>query len=153
MANDPISAALADAKGAIAKANTKFPSAMAPRTPAPKPAAPAAAPKASMSTGEPEKGIKGELADKASNVDSYVKALPKMHKGGPVMTDGAYQLKAGEHVLTAPEAVKAKKHALMASGIKSLAQAGPSKKGNDNDKSNGKQWQGKIAPPKVDSRI
>lgn len=148
MANDPISAALADAKGTLAKANTKFPSAMAPRNPVPKTAA-SAAPKASMSTGEPEKGIKGELADKAANVDSYVKAFPKMHNGGPVVADGAYQLKAGEHVLTETEAKKAKKHALMASGIKSLAKAGPNKKGNDNDQSNGKQRQGKITSPEI----
>jgi hypothetical protein len=52
---------------------------------------------------------------------------PKMHTGGPVMADGTYQLKAGEHVLTAPEAAKARKHAIMASGIKSLAKAGKGK--------------------------
>ena len=50
--------------------------------------------------------------------------LGSMHTGGPVMADGAYQLKAGEHVLTAAEATKAKRHALMASGMKSLAKAG-----------------------------
>lgn len=54
--------------------------------------------------------------------------LGSMHTGGPVMADGAYNLKAGEHVLTAPEAAKAKKHALMASGIKSLAKAGKAAK-------------------------
>jgi hypothetical protein len=50
-----------------------------------------------------------------------------MHTGGPVHADGAYQLKAGEHVLTAPEAAKARTHALAASGMKSLAK--PAKHG------------------------
>jgi lysophospholipid acyltransferase (LPLAT)-like uncharacterized protein len=55
-----------------------------------------------------------------------IKVAPekKMHNGGPVMADGVYRLKAGEHVLTAPEAAKAKKHAMMASGMKSLAKSG-----------------------------
>lgn len=52
--------------------------------------------------------------------------LGTLHTGGPVMADGAYKLKAGEHVLTAAEATKARKHALMASGIKSLAKSGKS---------------------------
>jgi hypothetical protein len=52
--------------------------------------------------------------------------LGSMHTGGPVMADGAYRLKAGEHVLTAAEAKKAQKHALMASGMKSLAKSGKS---------------------------
>ena len=45
------------------------------------------------------------------------------HKGGEIPTDGTYKLKAGEHVLTAAEAAKARKHALMVSGMKSLAKA------------------------------
>ena len=52
-------------------------------------------------------------------------AVPKRHNGGPVLKDGAYALKAGEHVLTAKEAEKARKHALMASGLKSLAKPAP----------------------------
>lgn len=51
--------------------------------------------------------------------------LGSMHKGGPVKADGAYNLKAGEHVLTASEAANARKHALMASGMKSLAKPSP----------------------------
>ena len=47
--------------------------------------------------------------------------IPLRHKGGPIPKDGAYKLKAGEHVLTAKEADTARKHALMASGMKSLA--------------------------------
>lgn len=53
--------------------------------------------------------------------------MGSMHNGGPVLADGAYRLKAGEHVLTAPEATKARKHALMASGMKSLAKPGKAK--------------------------
>ena len=40
------------------------------------------------------------------------------------MTDGVYRLKKGEHVLTAPEAARAKKHALMHAGMRSLASMG-----------------------------
>lgn len=43
------------------------------------------------------------------------------HKGGPILKDGVYQLKAGEHVLTENEARKARQHGLMAAGLKSLA--------------------------------
>jgi hypothetical protein len=55
-------------------------------------------------------------------------SIPRMHNGGPVLSDGAYQLKAGEHVLTAAEAAKAKKHAIMAAGIKSLVKPGKGSK-------------------------
>jgi hypothetical protein len=48
-----------------------------------------------------------------------------MHKGGTVKVSGDYNLQAGEHVLTASEAAKARNHALMASGMKSLATPGP----------------------------
>ena len=41
-----------------------------------------------------------------------------MHDGGPVETDGVYALKAGEHVLTAPQARMARHHALMSVGMK-----------------------------------
>ena len=108
--------ALADAKAALAHANKTFPS------PAPKPApvvkSPMPAPKA-PSLGE-------ELGAKTRNINEYVNA-PKMHKGGPVLADGVYSMKAGEHVLTAAEADKARKHALMAVGMKSLAKPGKAK--------------------------
>ncbi len=74
-----------------------------------------------------------EASDKASaaattshqrEVSRPAEITPSFHKGGTVKKDGTYRLKAGEHVLTAPEAEKAKKHAIMASGIKSLAKAG-----------------------------
>lgn len=109
---------LSGAKNALATAGAKFPTPKAPATPAPKVSV---APKPSMSTGEPEKGIGNELKAKQDNIDEYMKAIPKMHKGGPVLKDGPVMLKAGEHVLAKGEADKARKHALMASGMKSLA--------------------------------
>lgn len=51
----------------------------------------------------------------------YSDEATSYHTGGTIPADGVYKLQAGEHVLTAPEAEKAKKHALMASGMKSLA--------------------------------
>jgi hypothetical protein len=108
--------ALADAKAALAKANEEFPtsqaSAAAPAKAPAKPAAPAKAP-----------NLGQELAAKKTMVDKARQALPKMHKGGEVLADGGYDLKAGEHVLTVSEANKARKHALMAKGMKSLAKS------------------------------
>lgn len=108
--------ALSDAKAALAHANKTFPpkaaSAVKPAAPTPRPAAPS---------------LGDELAAKQVLVNKAVKALPRMHKGGPVPADGAYNLKAGEHVLTASEAGKARQHALMASGMKSLAKPAPKK--------------------------
>lgn len=54
--------------------------------------------------------------------------IESRHKGGPIIKDGVYKLKAGEHVLTEDEAHQARKHAIMASGIKSLASPGPKAK-------------------------
>lgn len=107
---------LAAAKGTLAGANKTFPS---PKAAAPaKPVVPAApTTKSAPTLGE-------ELSAKKTMVDKAQKALPSMHNGGPVAADGAYQLRAGEHVLTASEAVKARKHALMAVGMKSLAKPG-----------------------------
>jgi hypothetical protein len=110
--------ALSDAKAALAHANTAFPSPKPEAKPTP---APAAAKSAKASS------IGQELAAKKMMVDKAMSALPKMHKGGPVHADGAYNLKAGEHVLTAPEAAKARTHALVASGMKSLAKSAPTK--------------------------
>jgi uncharacterized phage infection (PIP) family protein YhgE len=116
--NDAITKALSSAKSALGHANATFPSS-AVSTPA-KTAVAAAVPKAA-SIGE-------ELNAKKANVDQYMKTLPKLHKGGPVLKTGAYQLKAGEHVLTMSEAATARKHAIMASGVKSLARPGKAKK-------------------------
>jgi hypothetical protein len=60
-----------------------------------------------------------------AKVHSKYPTIGKMHNGGTVKADGAYDLKAGEHVLTAPEAAKARNHALMASGMKSMATPAP----------------------------
>ena len=119
MAND-VNSMLAAAKGTLAHAEKSFPSSGAPSSGAPKSATPAAKPAA---TAKPAPSLGDELKAKAANVDTYVRVigLPKMHNGGPVATDGAYNLKAGEHVLTAPEAAMARKHAMMAVGMKSLA--------------------------------
>ena len=59
--------------------------------------------------------------DAQSGKKPYSDESTSYHTGGTIPEDGTYQLEAGEHVLTATEAEKAKKHALMASGIKSLA--------------------------------
>jgi hypothetical protein len=114
--------ALSDAKTALAHAGTAFPSA-APSTPS------VAAPKVAAAKAPPSIGQ--ELLAKKTMVDKARSVLPSLHNGGPVLADGGYQLKAGEHVLTASEAGKARKHALMASGMKSLAKPGKatSKKG------------------------
>src|SRR5579864_4093498 len=114
--------ALSDAKAALANANKAFPSSpiKSAGTAAP---APAVAPK----TVAPSLGA--ELAAKKTMVDKARSALPKMHNGGTVKADGDYNLKAGEHVLTAPEAAKARQHALMASGMKSLAKLAPARRG------------------------
>jgi hypothetical protein len=121
MADDAVSKALASAKATLAHANAAFPTADKPAAPAPK--APAA---------KPAPTLGDELAAKATMVGKARGALgvPRMHNGGPVPADGMYQLKAGEHVLTAPEAEKARKHALMAVGMKSLTK--PASKGQPN---------------------
>jgi hypothetical protein len=110
MATDPVSDALASAKGALAHANAAFP-------PAAKPAAAPAAPNAPAKA--PTLG--DELKAKKTMVDKARSALPKMHEGGPVPEDGGYELKAGEHVLTAAQAKMVRKHALMSVGMHSLA--------------------------------
>ena len=119
MPQDDINSKVSAAKGVLATANSKFPSPKPPAAPKPAP---------SRVTAKPAPTLGSELAQKASNVDTYAAALPKMHKGGPVMKSGGYDLQMGEHVLTAAEAQMARKHALMASGIKSLAKPMPSEK-------------------------
>jgi hypothetical protein len=110
--------ALSDAKAALANANKTFPSSSIKSAGAATPA-----PTIPAKTVAPSLGA--ELAAKKTMVDKARSVLPKMHNGGTVKADGDYNLKAGEHVLTAPEAAKARQHALMASGMKSLAKPGP----------------------------
>ena len=110
---------LSDAKAALANANKAFPS-----SPIQSVGASAAAPAPKVADKPVAPSLGQELATKKTMVDKARSALPKMHKGGTVTADGGYDLKAGEHVLTAPEAAKARQHALMASGMKSLAKPG-----------------------------
>lgn len=124
--NDPVAKALAGAKATLAHANAAFPSSGASAITSKPAAAPAPKKSSSISIGEPEKGTANELKSKVDMVGKAKTALGdaiKMHKGGPVKKSGTYQLQAGEHVLTAPEAKTARKHALMMSGMKSLAKA------------------------------
>jgi hypothetical protein len=105
--------ALSAAKNALAHATKTFPS-----SPLASPAKPVVA------ATKPISGLGAELTAKKTMVDKAQSALPALHGGGPVPADGAYNLKAGEHVLTATEAAKARKHAIMAAGIKSLTKSG-----------------------------
>lgn len=116
MPQNSVTDALKSATSTLNQANKAFPSPKPAAAPVPKPAA-APAPK-------PAAGVGAELKAKSDNVAQYTSA-PKMHNGGPVLRDGVYQLKKGEHVLTEPEARKAKKHALMAAGMESLSKVVP----------------------------
>ena len=120
MPQDDVASKLAAAKSTLSHASAAFPSSMAPKTAAPAASTPAPAKPASTGTGQGS-GIKEGVESRQQSLKAL---LPKMHNGGPVLHDGGYSLKAGEHVLTAAEAQKAKKHALMAVGMKSLAKAG-----------------------------
>ena len=92
-------------------------------------AMPIADPKSDDSSKKPQSGTQkagsalqsaGKAIGGGLTPGDFVKA-EIMHKGGPVTHDGIYRLKMGEHVLTEAEAKNARKHALMASGMKSLA--------------------------------
>ena len=123
MANDPVAAALSKAKTTLAHANSSFPgtgsSAVSSPTPSPAPV------KSTPTIGQ-------ELAVKKGMVDKARTAIPKMHVGGPVPADGTYDLQAGEHVLTAPQAKMVRKHALMSVGMSSLARSAQQKDGGLN---------------------
>lgn len=114
--DDPVAKALAGAKGFLKEHPADMSKADPPRRPAPAPT-----PKPS-SMGEEAKGA-ADMVQKAKTALNVSNA-PKMHKGGPVKKDGIYSLQAGEHVLTADEAQMARKHAIMASGMKSLSKPG-----------------------------
>lgn len=132
MAND-VASRIAEARKVLAKANNLESEAGGPLPSSrPKPApAPKATPKPSSPSyfqqaralangyGEAARGIRAN----AQNVDQYANA-PKMHNGGPVLQDGVYRLKKGEHVLTPREVSRARNHAMVAAGMKSLVKAG-----------------------------
>ena len=115
--SDSVSKALASAKSELASSYKKIPPMSTTPTPSP-----AAQPKSPAPVTKPP-SISDELAAKKANVDQYTASLPKLHRGGEVKADGAYQLKKGEHVLTPKEAKVAHKHALMMSGLKSMAKS------------------------------
>ena len=103
--NDKVNAA----KAALTSAIAKFPSAPKPATaPITKPPAPAKPSALGDST------IAPSLKAKQDNINTYMNATPKMHKGGVVPEDGIYNMKKGEHVLTARQ-----KKAMM-DGMKAL---------------------------------
>jgi len=137
-------ATLAKSKSVLAHANAAFPSSMAPK-PAQKPMA-----QASLTHEAPEhRPVPSDRATtRQQNIQavsdvaksagmSGVGTIGTLHNGGPVTRDGAYNLKKGEHVLTEPEAKQARKHALMASGIKSLAKTAPKTAGEPAAKKSG----------------
>jgi len=109
------------AKAVAASADKAFPSKFA-KIATGTTAAPVAAPKPTVAPA-PAVNLGTELAAKKTMIDKAAVTTPKMHSGGSVKADGDYNLKAGEHVLTEPEAKLARKHALMFSGMKSLAHA------------------------------
>jgi hypothetical protein len=123
MADDGgVSVAVKGAKSALAHARAAFPQPKAVPNATPRATSTPATPvKAAPTTGD-------ELKAKEDNVAQYLKAVPKMHNGGPVVGDGPRNLKDGEHVLTAAEVKIVRKHALMAAGLKSLAKEAPKAK-------------------------
>lgn len=110
---------VADAKKAYVAAGGGKMSPM-PATPAPSSAAVKSTPSVKPAPAKAPTTM-DELKVRQANIDKVKASLPKLHDGGPVKVDGAYQLKAGEHVLTAAEAARARKHALIHSGMRSLA--------------------------------
>ena len=117
---------LASAKQTLSKAQKDFPSSSL-ATPAPKASPAAAAGKAVTSGAASTTGLGAELtaaktsrakATTAGKVSGTTPVMPSMHEGGPVPADGPYNLKAGEHVLTAPQVKMVRQHALMAVGMK-----------------------------------
>lgn len=111
--SDPAAGVHADSMEALHTTHpTPVPEGLKPLASASKTAAAAGAAKSTAPKIADELAATNKMRDKATE------ALPKMHDGGPVVADGAYQLKAGEHVLTAPQAKMARHHALMVVGMK-----------------------------------
>ena len=100
---------LASAKSALTSAKGKFPAAPKP-APAPITTPPAPAKPSALG----DSTIAPSLKAKQDNINTYMNATPKMHKGGVVPEDGIYNMKKGEHVLTARQ-----KKAMM-DGMKAL---------------------------------
>ena len=117
--SDSVSKILASARAASAHADETSALHVTHPTPMPeelkKPAASAAKAAASGAAKSSPTSIGKALESMPSGGET---TSPKMHDGGPVLTDGDYNLKAGEHVLTAPQAKMVRKHALMVVGMK-----------------------------------
>jgi hypothetical protein len=133
MPND-IDSKVAGAKSALAGAERKFPSPKILVAPAAKIAMPAPAPK---TAGE---SLAAELGAKQENVKEYIKAMPKMHKGGVVKKDGPAILKKGEVVRTAEQekAMEDKKKNTPKEPKKAAELMGGKKSAKDGEKSDKK---------------
>lgn len=144
---------MSDAKAELSKASTMSASLPKAAAPAPKPSAPV---KAKAPTLSDELSAKGQMVGEAKK--ALAVTPPKMHRGGAVKQDGVYQLKKGEHVLTEEEAMHAHKHALMASGLGSMARSvAQAYKAGDSQsaapaKSAGKTSMTKGQPVKIDMK-
>jgi len=90
--------------------------------------------KPSAAAPKPDAPKSDDLSSKSMEelMNIKVTSAPKMHKGGSITVDGNYNLKAGEHVLSAKEAEhlkgahsKAKTVLSMTKGLTSLQRTGP----------------------------
>ena len=136
MPQNDIAAKLAGAKDFLARSNKKFPGLAAKPPAAPAKPAPAAAPASSRAITR-QQNVQAVSDTLKSAGMTGAGTIGTLHNGGPVTKDGAYNLKKGEHVLTEPEAKMARKHALMASGMKSLTKAAPKTAGEPVAKKSG----------------
>jgi hypothetical protein len=129
-----IDSKVAGAKSALAGAERKFPSPKMPVAPAAKIAMPVPTPK---TAGE---SLAAELGAKQENVKEYIKAMPKMHKGGVVKKDGPAILKKGEVVRTAEQekAMEDKKKDTPKEPKKAAELMGGKKSAKDGEKSDKK---------------
>lgn len=113
MPNDDTDKLVSQAKEALGKARTKFPS------PAAVPNAPAAKPVATtLPNPKPSPSLGEELNVKAKNVAEYDKAIPKMHDGGKVDSKVLGDKKEGPVILEKGEKVIPKKDAKMKDKVK-----------------------------------
>jgi len=133
----PITNALSKDKDSLAKANKQFPSSMARKagvnpvksaaTKAFSSATPSSNAGPSYNPIKTAKDVVGGfknpegpstaagLGSVAANVKAYQSSIPKMHKGGVVSKDGAYQMKAGETVRTPKQEKTMQEHIKKAS--------------------------------------
>lgn len=120
MAND-VASKVAEAKRVLAKANA-FETQMGGPLSKPVSTAPKSAPKSAPKPSSPR--VPTSWGAATADIERSGGQIPKMHSGGPVLQDGVYRLKKGEHVLTPREVSRARNHAMIAAGMKSLVKAG-----------------------------